>query len=387
MKRVFAIYTLFCITLVIIVIQTHIVTKPTFQNETSTEPVKKPAKILFTSSVDIHISNSPLLNTPTTSTSETKTILTQKNTSKPTTTTEIVKTENVSPIPEQTKTNPILSGRSNSLVRKAIVNILCSAKNQTLNSLSGSGVIIDPRGIILTNAHLAQYFLLTDYSAENPITCVIRTGSPAYPRYKAELVYISPSWIVKNASMLISSNPTGTGEQDYAFLRITEAIDKSPLPQFDFLVLETIEPTVNQPVVLAGYPASFLGSIAIERNLYLLSALSHVFDIFTFGQENTPDLISVGSSVLAQQGASGGAVASNNGTLLGIVVTTTEATSTATRDLRAITVNHIDRSFKKETGSTIEKLLDGDIAATAKNFEKNVAPLLKEQLLSVLKNP
>jgi hypothetical protein len=94
--------------------------------------------------------------------------------------------------------------------------------------------------------------------------------------------------------------------------------------------------------------------------------------------------MSVGSSVLAQQGASGGAIASSNGTLVGIIVTTTEATSTAQRDLRAITTSHIERSFTKETGSTVENLLEGDIAETAKNFEKVVSPLLREKLISAL---
>lgn len=288
--------------------------------------------------------------------------------------------------PEPVVTKPTPTGKSNELVRKAIVNILCSAKNQTLSSISGSGVIIDPRGIILTNAHIAQYLLLTNYLGEDFLSCVIRTGSPAYPRYRVELVYVSPSWIMKNSTIITSDNPTGTGEYDYAFLRISEAIDKSPLPQFDFLIMDQSETKLNQDVVLAGYPASFLGSIAVERNLYLLSALSTVFDIYTFGKDNTPDLISVGSSVLAQQGASGGAVASNEGTLLGIIVTTTDEAQTAERDLRAVTLTHIERAFQKETGSTIETLLEGDIVETAKNFEKTISPILRDKLISALKS-
>src|SRR3989344_252919 len=52
----------------------------------------------------------------------------------------------------------------NEQVRAAVVNILCiTGSGGPLNSISGSGVIIDPRGIILTNAHVAQYFLLKNY--------------------------------------------------------------------------------------------------------------------------------------------------------------------------------------------------------------------------------
>ncbi len=44
-------------------------------------------------------------------------------------------------------------------LRTALVNIICYAPaNGVLHSISGGGVMIDPRGIILTNAHVAQYF-------------------------------------------------------------------------------------------------------------------------------------------------------------------------------------------------------------------------------------
>ena len=50
--------------------------------------------------------------------------------------------------------------------RSALVNILCEA-TAPLRSTSGSGVIIDSRGVILTNAHIAQLFLF-EYSALVP---------------------------------------------------------------------------------------------------------------------------------------------------------------------------------------------------------------------------
>ena len=31
------------------------------------------------------------------------------------------------------------------------------------NPISGSGVIVDSRGVVLTNAHVGQFFLLHDY--------------------------------------------------------------------------------------------------------------------------------------------------------------------------------------------------------------------------------
>src|SRR5205085_2429432 len=99
-----------------------------------------------------------------------------------------------------------------------------------------------PTGLILTNAHIGQYFLLKDFTQKNYVECVIRTGSPAYPKYHAELVYISPTWVANNKAILKSQNPKGTGENDFAFLRITSAINSSNLPEkFSYLQMNVRE--------------------------------------------------------------------------------------------------------------------------------------------------
>ena len=66
----------------------------------------------------------------------------------------------------------------NQEARAALVNILCETSSGSLHPVSGSGVIIDPRGVILTNAHVAQYVLLASQPNVG-LTCMIRTGSPA----------------------------------------------------------------------------------------------------------------------------------------------------------------------------------------------------------------
>src|SRR3989344_433294 len=109
-----------------------------------------------------------------------------------------------------------------------VVNILCLADtNSKLNSTTGSGVIIDKKGVILTNAHIAQYFLLP-----REVACVIRTGSPARATYRAELIYLPPKWIEKNYTNITLEEPTGTGEDDYALLQITGNVsDTTLLPE------------------------------------------------------------------------------------------------------------------------------------------------------------
>ena len=55
-------------------------------------------------------------------------------------------------------TTPVFSSEELNLkARRALVNILCTTKRGGLFSpISGSGVFIDPRGVILTNAHVGQ---------------------------------------------------------------------------------------------------------------------------------------------------------------------------------------------------------------------------------------
>ncbi|KKT74656.1 MAG: hypothetical protein UW71_C0017G0009, partial [Parcubacteria group bacterium GW2011_GWB1_44_7] len=95
---------------------------------------------------------------------------------------------------------PINFSELNEKVRTSIVNIICTTKTGGLfKPISGSGVLIDKKGVILTNAHIGQYLLLKNYMIPDFLTCIIRTGSPAYPRYIADLLYISPRWINEHA--------------------------------------------------------------------------------------------------------------------------------------------------------------------------------------------
>lgn len=276
----------------------------------------------------------------------------------------------------------------NTKTREALVNILCTTPvGGPLRPLSGSGVIIDPRGVVITNAHVAQFFLLRDYPTPGNVDCVLRAGSPARTMYRAELLYLPPSWIERNAYKITQQVPTGTGEDDFALLLITGRTDpNAPLPaSFPYVSYRLDDDFgVGDPLLIAAYPAGFLGGATVQTNLFISSALSDIKEVYTY-DTGSIDLISVGGTVVSQQGSSGGAVMTvADQKLAGVIVTSTIAETTAERDLRAITVYHVNESMKKNTGFDFPFLLFGDVAFKASAFNLTTAPTLTRTLITEL---
>lgn len=216
------------------------------------------------------------------------------------------------------------------------------------------------------------------------IQCSIRTGSPAYPRYHAELVYISPAWVETNKSELKEQSPQGTGENDFAFLHITDAIDSSNLPTFPYIPVNTREVIdIGEPVVLVSYPAGFLGGLSILQGLSVTSAVTTIQDVFTFKADSI-DVIDVGGTVVSQKGASGGAVVDRRETLIGIISTSSNGETTSSRELNAITLGYISRTLQNEIGFTLSNFLSLDISNFAKSFQNTTAVTLTKILTDEL---
>ena len=232
------------------------------------------------------------------------------------------------------------------------------------------------KGVILTNAHIGQYFLLG-----NLVDCFIRTGSPATTKYRASLLYISKRWVNENSKSIITENPKGTGENDYALLLVTETTNSSQLPGvFPYLEMElSNEPKQNDTVLVAGYAAGFLGGLTIENNLSVLSTINNIAGVFTF-KETTVDLMSIEGSIVSQKGASGGAVVNDGGKLFGIIATATQELETGKRELRAITTNHVNRSFSEEVEESIPLFFSKNLQEKMAYFMSFELPLLQKIL-------
>ena len=296
------------------------------------------------------------------------------------TTAEAIRIQNPYDVPAES------FGLVNTAARSALVNILCMPRGGgSLSPISGSGVIIDPHGVILTNAHVAQYVLLSESQQVN-LSCQIRSGTPATSQWTAEVLYIPPVWVSAHVSEINTVHPMGTGEHDYALLRITGAVPNQSLPSvFPSLPFDMRDGIgfLGDQVLGASYPAEFLGGMAAENNLYPVSSVSPISQLLTFAS-STVDVIAIGGVVEAQSGSSGGAVANTWGRLIGIITTTSDGPTTADRDLRAITLSYINRDIKIQSGMDLTSYLSGDLASEEADFNANVAPALIQQYIQRL---
>ncbi|MES2223862.1 MAG: serine protease [Patescibacteria group bacterium] len=264
-------------------------------------------------------------------------------------------------------------------IKKSVVNIYCTRLlGNQIQKITGSGIIIDASGIILTNAHVAEYFLLAQTSAGT--NCYIRTSSPAVSSYKAKLIYLPSQWISSNENNLTMATLTGTGENDYALLAITERVrSDAPNIPLTFLTPSQSSPSEDQDIFVAGYPAGFSDVRILDSALYELTKPSAITRVSSFSG-GAVDVINSGGTSVAEHGSSGGAVTDEDGNLIGLIAATNIDARTGDKNIQAITLSYIRRSIKNNSGKSFDSFISNARDEVA-SFEKNTAPSLANTLL------
>jgi hypothetical protein len=258
-------------------------------------------------------------------------------------------------------------------IENVSVNILCVKQSGNKTSLTtGSGVIISSSGVVLTNAHVAQYFLLKD----SGYNCTLRRENIPLYGFNAKPLYISESWIENNYKQITSSAPTGTGKYDYALLLITGNTNPTiPLPKFPSLKLNTTSGFLDtgNTITVSGYPGVVTYSLELAKNGKLQTEKVKVREIFTLGN-NTIDVVSSTDTFLAQRGSSGGGVFKNN-ELGGIIVSVNNGSSLGKFVVNILTLDYINREIKDETGKSLSNFVSGDLLKASTDFETDSLPL------------
>lgn len=245
-----------------------------------------------------------------------------------------------------------------SFERGAIVSLLCIDTSDS--PITGTGIVVDPRGIILTNAHVAVEFLFSGWPDEPLRNCSVRKGSPARVAYRAEIMFI-PEGYVRTAVDYIGKDDEGYvyGTDDYALLRVSAPSDESATLPSSF-PFARVNPrpslSVGSPTYMIGYPASFISWITIYRDHHMVNSMVPVKEIKSLPGGSPGDVFAFSGSIAGQYGTSGGAVIQSDYTVVAIPTFFDDGgqgTTTNSNVLNAISVQYIDRRIRGETGMSL----------------------------------
>lgn len=277
-------------------------------------------------------------------------------------------------------------------VDDALVNIICVRRKGNMISVSnGSGVIVSPSGAVITAAHVAQFMLLEDNPGSINMDCTLyRENIPLFG-YKADIVYISPDWIRENHQLINNSSPRGTGKNDYAILHITKNSNPSfSLPTtfsyIPFSISES-EATIGREILAAGYPGAPETILDITKARNLVTDITNIQDVLTFGDNNIDVLVTQKTSVGAR-GSSGGGVFgdddkdnfNNPDKLIGVIITTNG--SSGRDNINATTISYINRDLIKESNHGLSYYTNGNLSAKTASFRASLGKELADLIES-----
>lgn len=300
-------------------------------------------------------------------------------------------TQNLSQSLNQTSA-PIIS-KKEVKPEDAIVNIFCSQKilvngkvSNKRRTVTGSGVLINKDGTVLTNAHVGQFPLLSEKNSN--IVCLARYGNPTKGSLSVRVSYISPEWVKEYGKYINTEGAPQTGKSDFALLKIS-------LPRSDIktegststlspIVVQKVLPTQGETIYSVSYPADILGVKGVTAALPLQKEQLSLSKTYSLGV--TPDdVIETSPSTSGQRGASGGAIVDQHGHLIGTITTIVNSSSPSKKIIRAMSIAHTDAELSKFSNTQLADVVNFGSSEVEKSFNSQYREYLTSLLNDYLK--